>query len=286
MTRPSTTALRGMLVALFVATAAAVAEEDTCSATTTKAAPTSHPAAPISGLSLVQKKVTLRGPEASSAADGHHHEKSSAHIMSLTSVLATQNRSSAQTKVGEPRSIDCYVGTFKATGCKRTRFHSDNWWDKHTDEDVFNDMYAYCKGVQDGTDPGYMRGFCCDEGSDEGECAANCVKQTEFTCPSQYSLVPSIWPRRKRIDTGCHTIEDRAECCKFKDGRTETGYLDSPCVPSKAGTTFPEPGNNVCEPHCCFDNNPLTRCAQCHANPDRAAVFIEHAELPIWCPDQ
>lgn len=277
MTRPSTTAFRGMLVALFVATAAAVAEEE------------STKEAPISGLSLVQKKVTLRGPEASSAADGHHHEPASSAHMSLTSVLATQNRSSAQTRVGEPRSIDCYVGTFLNTGCKRTRLSSDNWWDQNSDEVVFNDMYAYCKGVQDGTDPGYMRGFCCDgnDGEDaQGECAVNCVKQTEFTCPSKYSLVPSIWPRRKRIDTGCHTIEDRAECCKFKDGRTEAGYLDSPCVPSKAGTTFPEPGNNVCEPYCCFDNNPLTRCAQCHENPNRAAVFIEHTELPIWCPDQ
>lgn len=277
MTKPST-ALLGVLMAALSVMAAAAVKEDTCSATT--ASPTgrlpSRPAA-TSGLSLVQKKVTLRGP----AEDTVGH----AEVLSLSSLRT--NRSA--TRVGEPRSIDCYVGTFLATGCKRTRLASDNWWDKHTDQVVFNDMYAYCKGVQDGTDPGYMKRFCCEgnDGEDgEGECAVNCVKQTELTCPGKYKLVPSEWPRRMRHDAGCHTIQDRAECCKFKDGRTEPGMLDSPCVPSKADTTFPEPGNNVCEPFCCFDDNPLTRCAQCHENPNRAEVYTANAELPIWCPDQ
>jgi len=84
------------------------------------------------------------------------------------------------------RHPDMYLGAFEKTGCK-----GGDWnfvpgfnWDQMPDQNVLNDMYAYCSAVNSGTAKPGQVDFCCGNPRTKG-CAVSCEKQTEFSLPER-----------------------------------------------------------------------------------------------------
>jgi len=92
---------------------------------------------------------------------------------------------------------------------------------------------------------------CWDHDGVEEDCPAPCVWRHSsrgygFCYPSD--TAPSN-RRTDRVARGCYTL-DRANCCKYRDGRMTTDYAESPCVLARTGTFT---SGSVCEPRCWAD---------------------------------
>jgi len=92
---------------------------------------------------------------------------------------------------------------------------------------------------------------CWDHDGVEEDCPAPCVWRHSsrgygFCYPSD--TAPSN-RRTDRVARGCYTL-DRANCCKYRDGRMTTDYAESPCVLARTGTFT---SGAVCEPRCWAD---------------------------------